>query len=287
MIDIILPTFNRAKSLQIILPSYLTQEMLGSLIIVDDASTDDTPDVVKDFITKYPGKIIYHRTEMKTTTPALRNIGFRYSTAPFVFMGEDDVILSPRHLVALLEKMEELKADLIAGRRIYQRVGQSESDALRVADLDRGPIFVMVPFEGYFERYINAPQKVPFLHTNALIRRSVLSEISFDEWYAGNAFREELDFFLQCLEKGKILYMIPDTICFHLKNTPENSSGGARMPRFVYEYYVWKNTFYCFFKHRHLFRNEFHIKHIFWYTLTCLLARYHYAIGRRLFWMKH
>ena len=58
MIDVIIPTYNRALSLKKVIPSYLEQDDLDVCIIVDDCSTDSTETLVLDLIERYPNKII-------------------------------------------------------------------------------------------------------------------------------------------------------------------------------------------------------------------------------------
>jgi len=280
LIDIIIPTRNRKNVLLKVLPSYLNQKFLNKVIIVDDAGEDNLKEEVEKL---KDSKIVYIRVDKKAYLPAARNIGVKNSTAPYIFMGEDDVILDENHLEILLSKMKEFNADLIAGRRIYLFDNQTLKEAKEFADKDRGPIFTRFPFEGYFERFLDKAIEVKFLHSNSLIKKEVFDKVLYDEWYKGNAFREELDFYLRCLDAGFKMVLIPDTICYHLKSS-ENKKGGARMQRFKYEYYVWKNTLYCFLKNKKIFRKHFNIKFPFLYAWLMLFARYPYAIFRRIIW---
>ncbi len=286
MIDVVMPTYNRIDSLRSVIQSYMTQENLGKFIIVDDFSAEDVPSFVKEMEVIYPDKIIYKRMDKKTTLPNIRNVGIELAKNEYIFMGEDDVLLPKDHFKILLEKMKEFDADLIAGRRIYLRTGQSAEEAKRIADLDKSPLFVRIPFEGYFERYIERPMEVCFLHSNILMKRNVFEKVQYDPAYGGNAFREELDFFLRVHDEGFHLWIIPDTLSYHLKGTAVNIKGGSRKKRIVYEFQVWKNTIRCFFKNRKIFKKEFKVKNIFLFTLRSLLARYSYAIKRRISWYK-
>lgn len=280
LIDVIIPTRNRKEVLLKVLSSYLSQKFLNKIIIVDDAGEDNLKEEIGKL--KNP-KIFYIRSNKRVYLPAVRNIGVKNSSAPYIFMGEDDVILDENHLEILLNKMKEFNADLIAGRRIYLFQNQTFKEAKEFADKDKGPIFINFPFEGYFERYLDKAIEVNFLHSNSLIKREVFAKVLYDEWYKGNAFREELDFYLRCLDAGFKMILIPDTICYHLKSS-ENKKGGARMQRLKYEYYVWKNTLYCFLKNKKIFKKYFNIKFPFLYAWLILFARYPYAIFRRIIW---
>lgn len=283
-VDVIMPTYNRLASLRKTIDSYMTQPELGLFIIVDDCSTDATPEWAEELARQYPGKIVYHRMAEKSTLPNIRNVGVSLAQNEYIFMGEDDVILPKDHFMILTSKMESLKADIVAGRRIYIREGETQEEAITIANKDHGPIFIRVPFEGYFERFVDHDQKVPFIHSNSLMKRSLFQRVQYDPWYGGNAFREELDFYLRATDAGFSIWLVTDTLSFHMKNTSTNTQGGSRRKRWVYEYQVWRNTIRCFWKNRRIFRKEFGVRHIIIYTFRCLLARYTYALRRRIEW---
>lgn len=286
MIDVIMPTYNRLESLRTVIDSYICQSNLGFIIIVDDASTENIAQFARELDQKHPGKIIYHRIERKTTTPDVRNIGVGLSKNEYVFMGEDDVILPPDHFEVLVNNMSKYGADIIAGRRIYLRTGQTFEEAVSIANCDHGPIFVRKPFEGYFERFVGTATEVLYLHANVLIKKSVFDRVMYDPKYIGNAFREETDFLLRANDAGFHLWLIPDTLSYHLKNTNLNKAGGARKNRFVYEFQVWLNNCHFFIKNKNIFYKKYNVKNIYLFTIYTLVARYIYFIKRRLDWKK-
>ena len=287
MIDVIMPTYNRAASLRTVADSYFAQPELGKFIIVDDCSTDDTPALALELSAAHPGKVVYERLAQKTTLPDLRNIGIGLAMNDYIFMGEDDVIVPPDHFAVLLRDMQELGAAIIAGRRIYLHEGESFGEAREQADKDTGPLFVRIPFEGYFERRVDRAQRVPYIHSNSLMRRKIFETVRYDPWYGGNAFREELDFYLRAHNAGFPIYLVPDTLSYHLRNTPANKKGGSRKKRLVYEFQVWRNTVHCFAKNAAILRTEFGVRNVPLFTMQCLVARYSYATQRRLRWLTH
>ncbi|MEI8224067.1 MAG: glycosyltransferase family 2 protein [bacterium] len=280
MIDVIMPTYNRAQALTKVMDSYLSQDFLGKIIFVDDCSTDTTTEYVAGLAQQYPGKIVYHRMDKKSTLPNIRNVGIHLATNDYIFMGEDDVYLPEGHFKILLEKMNEYQADLISGRRVNMFADQDQVLAKKLADLDHRPVFVNVPFEAYFERVVDKAQSVNRLHSNMLMKRSVFDKVQYDPWYGGNAFREETDFFLRVWDAGFTLWLIPDTLSYHMKNTAVNQTGGSRKKRWVYEWQVWKNTAHLFIKNKKIFTEKLHSGNIYWYLVRCLIARYTYGLFR-------
>jgi GT2 family glycosyltransferase len=97
LVSVIIPTYNRAALLPEALDSVYAQEGTGELfemeiIVVDDASTDGTPEVVR----RYPG-VKYIRLATNRGESAARNAGLRASTGKYVaWLDDDDLWLSHR-----------------------------------------------------------------------------------------------------------------------------------------------------------------------------------------------
>jgi GT2 family glycosyltransferase len=178
--------------------------------------------------------------------------------------------------------MNEFNADLISGRRVNMYADQDMETAKKIADMDHGPIFIKVPFEAYFERFVDKAESVNRLHSNMLMKRSVFEKVQYDPLYGGNAFREETDFFLRVWDAGFTLWLIPDTLSYHMRHTSANSTGGSRKKPWVYEWQVWKNTARLFLKNKNIFTKKLGVTNIYIYLVRCLVARYTYAISRRI-----
>ena len=70
---------------------------MDAVIVVDDASTDDTADVVGRIALEYSGRVVVKRLERNYGPGAARNIGLGLSTAPWVaVLDADDFFLQGR-----------------------------------------------------------------------------------------------------------------------------------------------------------------------------------------------
>lgn len=89
MISVIIPTYNRAKTLRRAINSVIAQRLDAiEIIIVDDGSTDDTESVIKQISQDFD--IRYIRQENKGVSAA-RNQGIKAATGDFVaFLDSDD-----------------------------------------------------------------------------------------------------------------------------------------------------------------------------------------------------
>jgi glycosyltransferase involved in cell wall biosynthesis len=116
-ISIIIPTYNREKSLVQSLESVLRQEFSNwECLVVDDGSLDSTFNLVNWYVQKDPRFKFFQRpaTRQKGAN-ACRNIGMENASGAFVtFLDSDDEYL-PVHLEKRLRHMKEACADLTFG----------------------------------------------------------------------------------------------------------------------------------------------------------------------------
>lgn len=97
LISIIIPTYNRAHLIVDTLNSIINQTYTNwECIVVDDASKDNTKEVVFDFIKKDSRFQFYTRPpELLKGANACRNYGFKKSKGKFVIWFDSDDIMSP------------------------------------------------------------------------------------------------------------------------------------------------------------------------------------------------
>lgn len=90
-VDVVIPVRNGARFIGACLDSVRVQTLPpSSVIVVDDGSTDDTPDIVERYAAHWPNLRML-RTEPRGTSHA-RNVGIAGARAPFVaFLDSDDV----------------------------------------------------------------------------------------------------------------------------------------------------------------------------------------------------
>jgi glycosyltransferase involved in cell wall biosynthesis len=111
-VDVIIPAFNAAKFLPAALESVGSQTFADwQIILVDDGSTDNTPDIVAPFLERFGSKLRYiHQTNRGL--PAARNAAIRASTSPFLALLDADDAWMPSRLT---ESIETLTARPAAG----------------------------------------------------------------------------------------------------------------------------------------------------------------------------
>jgi glycosyltransferase involved in cell wall biosynthesis len=95
LFSVVVCTFNREKLLPKCLDSLCNQTISHTqyeIIVVDNASTDNTPSIVADFKSKFPNHSINRILEGKQGLGYARNTGWKQATGRFVAYIDDDAI---------------------------------------------------------------------------------------------------------------------------------------------------------------------------------------------------
>ena len=248
-ISIVLPTYNRATTLRRVLDSYLEQEAVGEIVVVDDGSTDDTGGFIRSRQND-ARSIVYLGSDAHRGLPASRNVGVKQARGNYILFGEDDLALRPGYAKQLLACLSSSGASIAAGRIVYQLPAETVEQALTrvsapAADrIDRRRIS--------FEASAPADEdlEVPFIHAISLVRREVFDDVMFDECYRGNAYREETDFYLRARNAGHRIYFCPNALCVHLPREVKTLGGSMAQGIWRYKYWSIRNN-YVFLKRHH------------------------------------
>jgi glycosyltransferase involved in cell wall biosynthesis len=106
IVSIVLPTYNGIRYLDQVIQSCLDQNFEAwELIIVDDASTDDTPSKIAEYLEKDNRiKLVRHDTNRKL--PAALNTGFAIANGLFHTWTSDDNLYRPKALMVMVRFLE-------------------------------------------------------------------------------------------------------------------------------------------------------------------------------------
>ncbi len=106
-VSIVLPTYNGSKHLKESIDSCLNQTYQNiELIIVDDCSTDETPDIVRSY---NDPRVRYVRNETNQRLPRSLNIGFALATGEYLTWTSDDNEFLPEAIEMMLGFLIENK----------------------------------------------------------------------------------------------------------------------------------------------------------------------------------
>jgi glycosyltransferase involved in cell wall biosynthesis len=166
---------------------------------------------------------------------ASRNAGVADASGAWILFGEDDCRFPPDYAVVLKREAFAHDAQIAGAPWIHVDAGV---DALaRLAEL-RGS----APAEPRIDAHGGVPAttvETPFIPAPALIRRDVFDNVSFDEGYTGNAYRQETAFFVQAVRSGYRCILTPFTASYQQQQWDE---GGARSAPLAYELSTLRNN---------------------------------------------
>jgi len=235
-VSIIIPTYNRLGTLRRVLPTYLNQEGVLEVIVVDDHGTDGTERFIKQLMTSEP-KLKYWKNDRNLGAPGTRNMGVSLAAGRYIFFGEDDLYLKHSHIETLLRALLKTQSDIIGGRLIYLLPDESETQAKDRTEKYKGPLITNRLFLGHWEKDMSENVEVIFLHACALMRRQVFDHVRYDTAYKGNSYREETDFYVQAGKHGCRICFCPRALAFHLHT--ERRHGGGQWSQGILRYKYW------------------------------------------------
>ncbi len=104
-LSILIPTYNRSKLLKRCLQSVLIQLGSFEVVIVDDASTDDTEETVLSFV---DSRIVYIKQAHNQGVNSARNKGILNSKKEWIFCLDDDDELIPESIKVIESRISEM-----------------------------------------------------------------------------------------------------------------------------------------------------------------------------------
>lgn len=270
MISLIVPTRNRAHTLRLVLPSYLSQELVSELIFVIDAGEDETEEVVARAAAAYPEKrVLTIANPERMGASRSRNIGVAQSTNEYILFCDDDEYLEAGYAKICLEKLQSQSAGAVSGRRVYMLGAETPEDALRRfgVGLHRTKLFRPVICEYVNGAIFEGDQELPFTNAIILTSKSLLLQYPFDGFYArGNGYREETDFQMNLFVHGHRILVTNERHSIHLPLT-QVRTGGQRTQVLRRIYWSIYYTHYFFGKYYERYAQRMQLRTPRWQAL--------------------
>ena len=258
LVSVIIPTHNRAQLLQEAIDSVLAQEGAGEefdmeVVVVDDASSDDTPEVLKNCPQARHIRLATNHGE-----GGARNVGIKASRGKYIAFLDDDDLMLPQRLKLQVPALEaHPEVGVVYSQNIMRGTFMSElpvwerswPDARRAPSGDVFEIFLKEEFvsmdtlivrreafekAGYFENYLTEAHYDMFLrlafHVPFLF---VAGDVAVNRVHSEGVFHARLsgeDGYGRMLPMviDKALAMLPDT---HYSRTLRNEVHVALVPR--------------------------------------------------------
>ncbi len=204
-VDVILPAFNAADKLPRAVESIIHQKALNRVIIVNDASPDDTASVLSSLAEKYP-KVLAISLRENVGPAQARNLAVAQSTAPWITLLDSDDWMDEDRLSALLRHAEADRADIVADDIFMHQPDGSVGSVW--SETDFSPFFMSPAFFAQMNiaRYTGAARE--FGYIKPLFRTEILQRES-PPWRADLRIMEDYDLYMRCLVAGDRFLFAP------------------------------------------------------------------------------
>ena len=116
-LSIVVPVYNEKNTIEKILDEVKAVEGLDKeIVVVDDASTDGTTDILKRLETIHPDVRFYYKEKNRGKGHTLK-LGFEHTTGDYVIVQDADLEYDPNDYHKLIRALDEQKAQVIYGSR--------------------------------------------------------------------------------------------------------------------------------------------------------------------------
>jgi glycosyltransferase involved in cell wall biosynthesis len=166
-VSVIIPTYNRSKSIGKTIKSVLNQNYTDfEIIIVDDNSSDNTENVIKSYSNNY-SCIQYIKHNENKGAPAARNTGIENSKGKYIALLDDDDEWFPDKLTKQVQMIKQLPDDVGLVYCGNEDVDENSNEISIKCSQKRGDVFYLL----LEKNFIGSP-------TN-LIRKECFDKIGF------------------------------------------------------------------------------------------------------------
>jgi glycosyltransferase involved in cell wall biosynthesis len=215
-VSVVICTRNRAELLRKAIESVVSQDFPHAdyeILVVDNGSTDETPEVVKEFHDRAP---IWYVREQRIGLCIARNTGWRAAAGHYIAFLDDDAVARPGWLRAISEAFQDGLEIGVVGGRVYP-IWEVDPPSWLADDVAR--VLTIIDW-GPNNKIITDLQHEWVAGANMAIPKTVLSEVggfhpSLDR--VGNNLLSSGDVFLQkqILRNGLFCRYVPKIAVDH------------------------------------------------------------------------
>lgn len=119
-LSVVIPVYNEASSLATVVQNLLSIPYLLEIMIIDDCSTDQTPEIAQRLAKAHPQVQVVRHDKNLGKTAALKS-GFRLTRGEIVIVQDADLEYDPDEISAVIRPILQGHADVVYGSRFLVR----------------------------------------------------------------------------------------------------------------------------------------------------------------------
>lgn len=217
-ISVIIPVYNREKLIKNALNSVLKQTIADRLeiICVDDGSTDNTIEVIKEYQKKHENVFLY---QQENSGPGVaRNLGIDNAHGEYILFLDSDDWVPQRAYELLLNYVKEKDADVIVGKLLRKIKGIRNNQWYSLDRYDE--LFEYIQDKNCADSYL-----VPVIMTcpwNKIIKTSLIKENNIK--FPNERLGEDFIFGMHVFKHAKKVFLLNEIVYMYESNLQESES---------------------------------------------------------------
>jgi len=256
-VSVIIPTYNRPDHLGEALDSILAQSIPPQEVLVVDDSTDERVSELVDARARgFSAKNVslrYMRNPRERSAAIARNVGLEHTGSEIVLFMDDDVVLGPGYMEAVLSVYRK-HPDAVGVQGHMAPVGSSiEVDgaynalrrAFSLTFMSERGCEVLRSFKPTYPVKVEGVERCSWLSgTNQSYRRSALGRLRYDENLKRYSLGEDVDLSFNVAKRaGGTLYISSDAVVTHKESQAERTPGNRLLyVEAVHSYYLFRKN---------------------------------------------
>ena len=262
LLTVVIPVYNVEKYLDRCLKSILIQEWKNyDIILVDDGSTDRSPQICDDYVKAYDFISVIHKENGGLSEA--RNTGLSQAKGEYIYFPDSDDWLEPDTFIALAEALESQKFDIISFNREFVK-GEEDviiSDPVETQVFNGKDAFVHMLKHSYITGFAN----------DKIYRKSLF--VDHDILFPKGKYYEDLGTNYKLFLSAKKVYATNQKYYHYLIDNPDSITQSWNEKKFRDMFEFYKEVFYSDFVRSQLNQEELHISQLYYVNgLTHILA---------------
>lgn len=193
-LSIIVPVYGVAKYLRKCIDSLLSQDFKDcEIILIDDGSPDECPQICDDYVEKYTNIKAIHKENAGLSEA--RNTGTRAAKGEYIMYVDSDDYLQPNVLGALMKQIEHDQLDVLRFR--YQNVRERGEAFAPYKDMTNYNDYSAIPTDGL--AFLNDRMGTQCYAVQFILRR----ELALQELFTPGIYFEDTDWTPRMLMQAK------------------------------------------------------------------------------------